>query len=94
MASVNFPIFFVPKAWSLLWQDSPCLLQIFTGEESDVARNLDRQAVLVFLRSHCVAAVIPFLVRPVFISNSFGERESEERKGGSVLLKYVKICTF
>uniref|UniRef100_A0A1I7XK22 CNH domain-containing protein n=1 Tax=Heterorhabditis bacteriophora TaxID=37862 RepID=A0A1I7XK22_HETBA len=35
--------------------------EIFIGDESDVARNLNRDDVLDFLRFHCIAAVIPYL---------------------------------
>ncbi|KAJ1347338.1 hypothetical protein KIN20_002374 [Parelaphostrongylus tenuis] len=41
-------------------------LEIFIGEESEVARNLDRQAVFAFLRSNYVAAVIPYLEHLVY----------------------------
>lgn len=36
--------------------------QIFTGDESDLARNLDREAVLEYLKAEAAEAVVPYLV--------------------------------
>ncbi|VDO82858.1 unnamed protein product [Heligmosomoides polygyrus] len=65
LGNTHLELIFKYARW-VLDKDIASGLEIFTGEESDVARNLDRQAVLVFLRSHCVAAVIPFLEHIIY----------------------------
>ncbi|WKY10567.1 hypothetical protein Q1695_002715 [Nippostrongylus brasiliensis] len=65
LGNTHLELIFKYARW-VLDKDVSSGLEIFTGEESDVARNLDRQAVLNFLRSHCVSAVIPFLEHIIY----------------------------
>ncbi|ETN72243.1 hypothetical protein NECAME_18940, partial [Necator americanus] len=60
LGNTHLELIFKYTRW-VLDKDVTAGLEVFIGEESDLARNLDRQAVLTFLRSHCVASVIPFL---------------------------------
>ncbi|KAK6051033.1 hypothetical protein COOONC_11462 [Cooperia oncophora] len=65
LGNTHLELIFKYARW-VLDKDMASGLEIFIGEESDVARNLDRQAVLAFLRSHCVAAVIPYLEHIIY----------------------------
>ncbi|KAK5966093.1 hypothetical protein GCK32_013567, partial [Trichostrongylus colubriformis] len=65
LGNTHLELIFKYARW-VLDKDVSSGLEIFIGEESDVARNLDRQAVLAFLRSHCVAAVIPYLEHIIY----------------------------
>ncbi|PIO70219.1 hypothetical protein TELCIR_07937 [Teladorsagia circumcincta] len=65
LGNTHLELIFKYARW-VLDKDIASGLEIFIGEESDVARNLDRQAVLAFLRSHCVAAVIPYLEHIIY----------------------------
>uniref|UniRef100_A0A915EPE8 Protein farnesyltransferase subunit beta n=1 Tax=Ditylenchus dipsaci TaxID=166011 RepID=A0A915EPE8_9BILA len=41
-------------------------VQIFTANEGDQSRNLDREEVLHFLRKHCIRAIIPYLEHIIY----------------------------
>ncbi|XGW02418.1 hypothetical protein V3C99_014448 [Haemonchus contortus] len=65
LGNTHLELIFKYARW-VLDKDVASGLEIFIGEESDVARNLDRHSVLSFLRSHCVAAVIPYLEHIIY----------------------------
>ncbi|KAK6754836.1 hypothetical protein RB195_013678 [Necator americanus] len=65
LGNTHLELIFKYTRW-VLDKDVTAGLEVFIGEESDLARNLDRQAVLTFLRSHCVASVIPFLEHIIY----------------------------
>ncbi|RCN50622.1 hypothetical protein ANCCAN_03235 [Ancylostoma caninum] len=65
LGNTHLELIFKYTRW-VLDKDVAAGLEVFTGEDSDLARNLDRQAVLNFLRSHCVAAIIPFLEHVIY----------------------------
>ncbi|CAI4225151.1 unnamed protein product [Auanema sp. JU1783] len=44
-------------------------LSIFIGEDSDVARTLDRSRILNFLTENCIQAVVPYLEHLVYVWN-------------------------
>ncbi|VDM61636.1 unnamed protein product [Angiostrongylus costaricensis] len=66
LGNTHLELIFKYARW-VLDKDIDSGLEIFIGEESDLARNLDRQAVFAFLRSNYVAAVIPYLEHLVYI---------------------------
>ncbi|KJH52141.1 hypothetical protein DICVIV_01606 [Dictyocaulus viviparus] len=65
LGNTHLELIFKYACW-VLDKDIECGLEIFIGEESDLARNLDRQAVFTFLRTNYVAAVIPYLEHLVY----------------------------
>uniref|UniRef100_A0A0K0CSY7 CNH domain-containing protein n=1 Tax=Angiostrongylus cantonensis TaxID=6313 RepID=A0A0K0CSY7_ANGCA len=66
LGNTHLELIFKYACW-VLDKDIESGLEIFIGEESDLARNLDRQAVFAFLRSNYVTAVIPYLEHVIYI---------------------------
>ncbi|PAV71973.1 hypothetical protein WR25_16663 isoform B [Diploscapter pachys] len=74
LGNTHLELIFKYAKW-VLNKDAETGLLIFIDEESELARSLNREAVLEFLRKECVRAVIPYLehliykweeVRPIF----------------------------
>ncbi|CAD6189692.1 unnamed protein product [Caenorhabditis auriculariae] len=65
LGNSNLPLIFRYAKW-VFSKDLEAGVSIFTGDDSELARNLDRRAVVDFLRVECVHAVIPYLEHIIY----------------------------
>ncbi|CAI5451581.1 unnamed protein product [Caenorhabditis angaria] len=65
LGNSNLPLILKYSKW-VLSKDLDLGLQIFTSEETEMARNLDRKTVVEFMKSECVTALIPYLEHVIY----------------------------
>ncbi|CAL2046117.1 unnamed protein product [Caenorhabditis brenneri] len=61
----NLPLIFENAKW-ILAKDVNLGVQIFTSDETEMARHLNRKSVVEFLKTECPDAMIPYLEHVIF----------------------------
>lgn len=65
LGNSNLPLILKYAKW-VLAKNLEAGVQIFTSDETEMARNLNRKAVVEFLKSECPDALIPYLEHVIF----------------------------